>query len=237
MRSLVVVSLLAGCSSQSSLGYLQPPQSTLPNVGLGSIDGRLAVALQNEYAKERVQPPVSLVPTDGSELVLKSLAGDIAIDGPLAHTELRLSFHNAEARVREGRFTVTLPPTAAVTRFAMKIQGEWREARVVSREKGRQVYETFLHRKTDPALLEQDLGNQFSARVFPIGANEDKEIILAYDHQVSASHGYALALHGLPKIGKLALAIDNNGDKQTIAQTDRGRVVHGAHRSARCEHR
>jgi len=218
--SVVIVSVLVGCSAQSALGYLQPPPSTKQHVGLGSINGRLALALQNEYRAraERVQPPVSLVPTDGSELALNKLAADVSIEGPIAHTELRFAFHNAEQRTREGRFAITLPPSAAVTRFAMKIDGEWREARVVAREQGRQVYERFLHRNVDPALLEQDLGNQFSARVFPIAALEDKEIILAYDHQVSST--YALALHGLPKIGQLSIAIDNNGDKRAIAQAD-----------------
>ena len=222
MRRLLLVSLLVGCSASSSLGYLPPPPMSDQTVGLGLIHDGIAAALEREYVAqtERVQPPVSLVPTDGSELALSSLAADVSIDGPVAHTELRFTFHNAEARQREGRFSVTLPPTAAITRFAMKINGEWREARIVGRMKGREVYERFLHRRVDPALLEQDLGNVFSARVFPIAPLEDKELIVAYEHQVSSVRGYTLALHGLPKIGALAVAIDNNGDKQTIAKRD-----------------
>ncbi|MDQ3337801.1 MAG: hypothetical protein M4D80_21785 [Myxococcota bacterium] len=220
MRSLGIV-VLVGCAS-SSLGYIQPPPSSNGSVGLGSIHGRLAVALETEYRRKagHVEPPVSLVPADGSELVLTKLAGDVTIVGPLAHTELRFSFKNTENRQREGRFSVTLPPSAAITRFAMKINGEWREARVVAREKGREVYERFLHRNIDPALLEQDLGNIFSARVFPIAALEDKELILAYDHQVSAANGYELALSGLPMIGDLVVHVDNNGKHETYTKKD-----------------
>lgn len=51
-------------------------------------------------------PPVSLTPTDGSELAIRALDADIRIRGPLAHTELHFVFHNAEPRVHEGRFTM-----------------------------------------------------------------------------------------------------------------------------------
>jgi Beta propeller domain/Vault protein inter-alpha-trypsin domain len=213
MRSFLLV-FLVGCGSQSALGYLTPPPSTSQETGLSAINR----ALDHAYAKPHVEPPVRLVPTDGSELALRGLAATVDIDGPTAHTELHFRFHNAEERQREGRFTITLPPNAAVTRFTMKIAGEWREARIVARAKGREVYERFLHRRVDPALLEQDLGNVFSARVFPIEGLEDKEIIVAYDHQVSSARGYTLALAGLPRIGALAIAVDNNGAKQTIAR-------------------
>src|SRR5262249_9682397 len=149
---------------------------------------------------EVVAPPLELAPTDGNELELLDLAAEVTIEGPLAHTELHLVFRNPEARVREGRFSITLPAGAAVSRFAMKIGTEWREARAVTREQGRQVYETYLHRRVDPALLEQDAGNQFSARVFPIAASADKELVIAYDHRVSAAEPYALPLAGLPAI-------------------------------------
>lgn len=213
MRRFLLL-VLVGCGSQSALGYLTPPASTSSESGLSAINS----ALDRAYAKPRLEPPVRLVPTDGSELALRALTADIAVDGPAAHTELHFTFRNTEAREREGRFAITLPAHAAVTRFAMKINGAWREARVVARGKGREVYERFLHRRIDPALLEQDLGNVFSARVFPIGAGEDKEIILAYDHQVA--HGYTLALNGLPPVDTFVARVANNGATQTIERSN-----------------
>src|SRR5262249_13477788 len=125
-------------------------------------------------------------------------------------------FHNTEARIREGRFSITLPAGAAVGRFAMKIGDVWREARVVSRARGREVYESFLKQRVDPALLEQDIGNQFSARVFPIAADADKELVIAYDHTVSASQPYVLALKGLPAIPSYKVAIDRDGHREEV---------------------
>ena len=175
----------------------------------------MRAAYRSQAAKP--PPPLSLVPGDGSELALASLAATVTIEGPLAHTELRMTFTNTEAREREGRFGITLPPGATVGRFAMKIAGAWREARVVSRMRGREVYETFLHQRVDPALLERDLGNRFSARVFPIAPNESKEILLAYEHLVSEVQPYTLALAGLPPVPRVAIAIEHEGATRTLA--------------------
>jgi len=212
-----IIALVVGCHASPSLDYAAPPSPRDLRTGLGSISTRLAADLRNEYRSqvEKAPPPMGLVPSDGSELAMRALAATVTIAGPLAHTELHFTFHNAENRVREGRFRIELPQGAAVGRFAMLVGDQWREARTVTRGQGRKVYETFLHRQVDPALLEQDLGNQFSARVFPIPANADKEIIVAYDHLVSAAQPYTLALHGLPAIPTLSVEVDNDGVRRS----------------------
>src|ERR1700749_4907054 len=75
--------------------------------------------------------PMSLTASDGAGLELVSLSADAAIEDPLAFTELHLAFRNPENRVREGRFRITLPPGATVSRFAMRIGGRWQEGEVV----------------------------------------------------------------------------------------------------------
>lgn len=196
--------------SEPFLGYRSPPMERDRSSGLGQLGPRVAQALRQGYATADRAPPVSLTPTDGSELELRALDADIQIQGPLAHTELHFVFHNAESRTREGRFAIALPPGAAVSRFAMKVDDTWREARIVSRTRGRAVYETYLHRRVDPALLERDADSRFSARVFPIAGSADKEILLAYDHAVGASAPYVLPLRGLPAV-PLAVTIDQDG--------------------------
>ncbi len=214
---LLLLTLIA-CRSPSSLETSWSP--AIDSRASGAASRQLAYVMHAEYQAQaqRVEPPLGLVPSDGSELLLRSLQATVTIDGPIAHTELRFAFHNTEDRQREGRFKIELPDGAAVSRFAMKIGEVWREARVVSRVQGRVVYEQFLHQKVDPALLEQDLGNQFSARVFPIAPRADKEIIIGYDHAVSEAQPYTLALRGLPSIPRLSIAIEQDG-KRTV--TDR----------------
>jgi tetratricopeptide (TPR) repeat protein len=152
--------------------------------------------------------PVSLTAGDGTGLRLVALAVDGVLEPPLAFTELRLTFDNPRDEVLEGRFRIVLPPGAAISRFAMKIGGAWQEGEVVERQRARRVYEDFLHRAQDPALLEQEAGNEFSARVFPIPARGRKELVVSYSHALErADQPYRLPLLGLPEIGELDVRV------------------------------
>src|ERR1041385_1730980 len=92
-------------------------------IGVGSLDARMSEERADAYRKqvEHAPPPLSLSPPDGNELELRAIDAAVTIQGPLAHTELHVTFHNTENRTREGRFSITLPAGAAVGRFAMKI--------------------------------------------------------------------------------------------------------------------
>src|SRR5207248_7869964 len=114
------------------------------------------------------EAPISLTASDGSGLKLVKLTARGVVQDPLAFTELQLTFENPLDRVIEGQFKIVLPPGAAVSRFAMKVDGRWQEGEVVERQAARRAYEDFLHRRQDPALLEQGGANEFTARVFPI---------------------------------------------------------------------
>jgi tetratricopeptide (TPR) repeat protein len=216
MRKVLFL-LLVACRASSPPAAVEPVRQTDHETNLGAIDSQFAGAMlasYHQHAKEAVAP-LSLTPTDGSELALTALKADITLEGPLAHTELHMTFHNPEARQREGRFQITLPPGAAIGRFAMLVGSEWREARVIERARGQQMFESYLHKRVDPALLEQDHANGFSARVFPIPPGGDKEILIAYDHRISAADPYQLALRGLPKTQRLEIAITSNGASTT----------------------
>ncbi len=154
------------------------------------------------------EAPMSLTASDGSGLTLTRLEAKAVVQGPLAFTELHLYFHNPEARIREGTFSVTLPAGAALSRFAMENEQGWMEAEVVEKMAARRAYEDFLHRKQDPALLEQAAGNQFSARVFPIPANGDKHLVISYSQELtSTGQPYVLPLRGLPAVGAVDVSV------------------------------
>lgn len=160
-------------------------------------------------------PPVSLTASDGTGLVLATLHARAVIDDPLALTELVLAFDNPRAETIEGRFELMLPPGARVTRFALEVQGTWREAEVVERQQARQAYETALYEGRDPALLERDSGNRFSARVFPIDPYGRKRVLVSYvEEHADPTAPWRFALGGLPALEALelqALVVDPSG--------------------------
>ena len=157
--------------------------------------------------------PVSLTAADGTGLQLLTYDVRAVLQGPLAFTELRLTFLNPENRVREGHFEITLPPGAAISRFAMKIRNAWQEAEVVERQQARRTYEAFLHQRQDPALLEKKAGNQFRARVFPIAPKAKKEIIVSWSAETHR-HPYTLYVAGLPAVNHFDVAITDETPRQ-----------------------
>ncbi|HEY2292735.1 MAG TPA: VIT domain-containing protein [Thermoanaerobaculia bacterium] len=162
--------------------------------------------------------PISLTASDGTGLALVALEANGVLEPPLAFTELHLTFENPRDQRIEGRFRIALPPGAALSRFAMKNDYGWQEGEVVERQRARVAYEDFLHRRQDPALLEQEAGNEFSARVFPIPARGRKEIIVSYSHALPrADQPYVLPLHGLSEIGRLDLRVFLGGRPATGA--------------------
>ena len=199
--SVVALSLVTVASLSCTA---KPPRGDIA----GETTGECTLEWREPEAAGDVVAPFSLTSSEGIGLQLLSLDARAVVDDPLAFTELTMVFRNPEARVIEGRFEITLPPGAAISRFAMKINNEWMEAEVVELQAARRAYEDALHRRQDPALLEKNAGNRFSARVFPIPANGVKEIIVSYSETLASnSEPYRLHLRGLPKLKDLGVDV------------------------------
>ncbi|HEX8208752.1 MAG TPA: VIT domain-containing protein [Longimicrobium sp.] len=150
--------------------------------------------------------PIALSDADGQELAIEEMNVRSAIEGVFSLTEMEIVFRNPHGRRMEGRFTATLPEGATVSRFAKEVDGRLMEGEVVERVRANRVYAEILHQMRDPALLEQDQGNRFSARVFPIEANGRVRVVLGYTRLLPLEAGvrtYRLPLRGLPRIGML----------------------------------
>ncbi|MCM2315663.1 MAG: carboxypeptidase regulatory-like domain-containing protein [Thermoanaerobaculia bacterium] len=151
--------------------------------------------------------PLSLADPDGQGLTIELLTVRAAISGPLSLTEIEIIFRNPQRRRIEGRFDIALPATAAISRFAKEVNGRLMEGEVVERLRANQVYEQFLHQMRDPALLEQDQGNRFSARIFPIDPEAEVRILLSYSELLPAVGGrrsWSFPIRGLRDVGRLS---------------------------------
>ncbi len=179
------------------------------------------VSLVEGTADQKAAAPVSLTASDGTGLRLTAMSVRAAIEDPLALTELKLTFENPESRVLEGNFKVTLPPGASLSRFAMKTDAGWQEGEVVEKQAARRAYEDFLHRRQDPALLEQAPGNEFAARVFPIPANGKKEIVLSYSQAIPKDASYTFPLKGLGKLDQLSVEVFAAGARDPVVDVQR----------------
>lgn len=207
LRSSLFLAACAACNTVA-------PQPTTPAPTTTSMPVPLTAATQSiatsQPTFQEIQPPWTLTASDGSGLLLSRVDAKAVFEGPLAFTELHLYFYNAESRVREGTFQITLPQNAAVSRFAMENNGQWMEAEVVEKQLARRAYDDFLHRRQDPALLEKAAGNQFTAKVFPIAPNAEKHIVISYSQELPGAQ-YQLPLRGLPKTERVDVTLEMLG--------------------------
>jgi hypothetical protein len=119
----------------------------------------------------------------------------VDIRDQIARTVVEESFVNHVGGVLEGVFYFPLPQDASISGFAMWIGGELVEADVVEKERAREIFETILRERRDPALLEWTGGNIFKARIFPIA--DEKRIRITYTQvlpKVEGEYRYHYAL-------------------------------------------
>ncbi|HEY8078119.1 MAG TPA: VIT domain-containing protein, partial [Labilithrix sp.] len=152
-------------------------------------------------------PPIALATDEDHALRLAALEARTRVNGPLASTELHLRFVSDVARVTEGRFRITLPPRSFANRLAMKIEDKWREADVVETAVARATFEETMHVRRDPLLVEQRDDNELTARVFPIPAFGEKEIIVGWVSEIGASSPITIPLRGLDTLGDLDIRV------------------------------
>ena len=108
------------------------------------------------------------------------------ITGRIAVTTFDLVFRNPNDRLLEGTFEFPLLDGQQVTGFGLDIDGQLRAAVPVEKDRGRIVFENIERRRVDPGLLEQTVGNNYRARVYPIPPLGTRRVLVTYQESLGA---------------------------------------------------
>lgn len=128
-------------------------------------------------------------------LPISKFSIDVSILGNFARTKIGIQFYNDSDRVLEGQFVFPLPQGQTISGYALEIDGKFRDAVVVEKAKGRQVFESTIRQKIDPGLLELTRGNVFQSRIYPIPAKGYKSIEVSFEQELSLKeNGWAYLL-------------------------------------------
>ena len=135
---------------------------------------------EGKAAKEPIGSLVAKV--DGRDVPLSVGFHSVSVDirDQIARTTIEESFVNHMPIALEGVFYFPLPQDASIAGFGMWIGDQLVEADVVEKQRAREIFETIVRERRDPALLEWSGGNIFKARVFPIPGNSEKRVTIAY---------------------------------------------------------
>jgi len=88
-----------------------------------------------------------------------------------------------------------------------------KEARMVPKEKAALAYTRTVKRRVDPALMEWEGADQFSARVFPLAPNKVHRIVVGYEVELSEAAGNRNFTLPIPE-SKTPLVVDMQINKE-----------------------
>ncbi|AXY77517.1 DUF2135 domain-containing protein [Paraflavitalea soli] len=140
-------------------------------------------------------PQLKINDKEDPQVYLSHLCVDVKIAGNIAITTMEMTFRNKHNRILEGELIFPMPEGISVSRYALDINGQMREAVPVEKEKATQVFEEIEHQRVDPGLLERVEGNNFRTRIYPLPPNGARTIIIAFEEELKFTGKQALRYH------------------------------------------
>lgn len=105
---------------------------------------------------------------------------NITIEDQIVTTQVDQVFRNDGKYTAEGTYIFPLPPGAVVQNFVMWVDGHPIKSEILSADRAREIYESYVRRRQDPALLEYVGRDAVRARIFPIPPGGERRIELEY---------------------------------------------------------
>ncbi|HET7375239.1 MAG TPA: VIT domain-containing protein, partial [Anaerolineae bacterium] len=114
---------------------------------------------------------------------------DVTIDQQVATTHIDQVFVNEGSYTVEGSYVFPLPIDAAVSSFSMIVDGQKVDAKILSADEARSIYNEIVRQQRDPALLEYVGRGAVQASVFPIAPGAERKIEIEYSQVLPANGG------------------------------------------------
>ncbi|MGB8356007.1 MAG: VIT domain-containing protein [Chthoniobacteraceae bacterium] len=147
----------------------------------------------------------------GDPMQLQAMDVQARIVGLQVEVTSTMTFFNPNHRQLEGELVFPLPDGAAVTGYALDINGQMIDGVIVKKEKARVTFENEARRRVDPGIVEYVAGNVYRTRIYPLPGQGTRKIRLTYVAQLATDNTGDAAWHlPLPigeTVGKLAIHV------------------------------
>lgn len=120
------------------------------------------------------------VPEPPASYRIQELAVDATVTDQVAKVQVSQSFVNTGSRQMEVSFLFPLPYDGAVDQMTFMVDGKEYEAKLLSAEEARRVYEGYIRRNQDPALLEWLGTGMFQTSIFPVPPGGKRTVTMRY---------------------------------------------------------
>lgn len=111
---------------------------------------------------------------------IRELDYQIDIRDQIAEVGISQTFVNPGSQPLEVAFVFPVPPQAAIDRLTFLVDGKELEAQLLDARKARSIYEDYVRRCQDPALLEWVGYGMLRTSVFPLPPNGQRTVLLRF---------------------------------------------------------
>ena len=120
---------------------------------------------------------------------IKTLQISSNIENQIAQTQVSQTFVNMGPTQIEASFVFPLPYEGAVDSMTFLVDGKEYPAKLLPNQQARKIYEGYVRRNQDPALLEWVGQGMFKTSVFPIPPGAERTVQLTYTQLVRQDMG------------------------------------------------
>jgi Ca-activated chloride channel family protein len=161
--------------------FLAP--ALVPSQALGQgmlIDARDDVAFRLPRPMP-IDPPIRWQPPrTNSTYKIKELEINANLSDQVAKVQVSQTFVNTGSNQMEVSFIFPLPYDGAVDKLTFMVEGKEYEAKLLDAKEARDIYESYMRRNIDPALLEWMGHGMFKTSVFPVPAGASRKVTMKY---------------------------------------------------------
>jgi Ca-activated chloride channel family protein len=155
---------------------------------------------------------------DDSVLAMRSMDVRVVIEDQHAQVRIDQVFENLTGDAIEGKYVLPLGERATLSSFSLWEGDSRHVGTIISKKKGRQLYDELTREEMDPGLAEtgdEEEAGMFSIRVSPIPAYGTSRISLTYEQELdmaSLSSQFLLPLeprrYDSQQVGELSLSVE-----------------------------
>ena len=152
-------------------------------VGLVSnvIGQGLLISSEQEFRHPlpRIMPPIRQG-QPGFLYDIAKLEVDASIRNQVAEVQVAQTFRNRSSRTLQVKFVFPLPYDGAIDQMTFMVDGQELEGRLLEADKAREIYQSYVRRNQDPALVQWIGTGMFQTQVFPVPAGAERTVSLRY---------------------------------------------------------
>jgi Ca-activated chloride channel family protein len=134
------------------------------------------------------RPPRPTPPTPPISYKIKELAYNAKITDQIAQVQVTQTFVNTGSQQVQAQFVFPIPYDGAIDRMTFMVDGKEYEAKLLEAKKAREIYESYVRRNQDPALLEWVGTGMVQTSVFPIPPGAERQVILKFTQLLRKDH-------------------------------------------------